>query len=110
MSYGKPLVFTYSSGFGALALQIKQTRENFCSDWISLDWGKREWPPIGTISEGGVRGVKKNTSLVSKICRVAQWMTIYSSESESSYCSVFLKKSSKESGAAIITFCNCKAQ
>ena len=109
MSYGKPLIFTYSSGFGALALQIKQARENFCSDWVSLDWGKREWPPIGTISEGGVRGVKKNTKVVSKICRVAEWTT-YSSKSISSYCSVVLKKSSKESGAAIFTFCNCEAR
>ena len=26
MSYGNPLIFTYSSGFGALALQIKQAQ------------------------------------------------------------------------------------
>jgi len=26
-----------------MALQLKQTRENFCSNWASLDWGKREW-------------------------------------------------------------------
>ena len=41
MSHGNPLIFTYSSGFGALALQLKQTRENYCSNWASLDWGKR---------------------------------------------------------------------
>ena len=107
MSHGKPLIFTYSSGFGALALQIKQTRENFCSDWVSLDWGKREWPPIGTISEGGVRGVRKNTKLVSKICSIAECAK-NSSESGRSYCSVLLKKSSRQNGAAIFTFCHCK--
>lgn len=58
MSRGDPDIFTYSSGFGAFALQIKQVRDNFCSNWSSLDWGKREWPPIGTLGEGGVRGVK----------------------------------------------------
>ncbi|CAL6333957.1 fucosyltransferase [Bathycoccus prasinos] len=110
MSYGNPLIFTYSSGFGALALQIKQARENFCSDWSSLDWGKREWPPIGTITEGGVRGVKRNTLLVSKICRVVD-LTIHSTDSDTSYCSVILKKSARKvagAGAAIFTFCNCK--
>lgn len=106
MSYGNPLVFTYSSGFGALALQIKQAREYFCSNWVSLDWGKREWPPIGTLSEGGVRGVTKNSIVVSKICGVAEWAT-YAMQREKSYCSVVLK-SSKTSGAAIFTFCNCK--
>ena len=106
MSFGSPLIFSYSSGFGALALQIKQVRENFCSDWSSLDWGKREWPPIGTISDGGVRGVKKNTQLVSKICGVVD-VTTFRSESDISYCSVLLKKS-KQSGAAILSFCNCK--
>ena len=110
MSYGNPLIFTYSSGFGALALQIKQARENFCSDWSSLDWGKREWPPIGTITEGGVRGVKRNTLLVSKICRVVD-LTIHSTDSDTSYCSVILQKSARKvagAGAAIFTFCNCK--
>lgn len=71
MSVGDPLITTYSSGFGALAIQLKQTRENFCSNWASLDWGKREWPPIGTVSEGGVRGVKLHTKLASKICYIA---------------------------------------
>ena len=109
MSHGKPLIFTYSSGFGALALQIKQAREDFCSEWASLDWGKREWPPIGTIGEGGVRGVKQNVRAVSKICKFAEWTT-HTSKSESSYCSVVLKRSSKEDGAAIFTFCNCEAR
>ena len=106
MSYGNPLIFTYSSGFGALALQIKQAREHFCSNWVSLDWGKREWPPIGTLSEGGVRGVTKNSNLASKICGVAEWAT-YAIHREKSYCSVVLK-ASKTNGAAIFTFCNCK--
>ena len=106
MSYGNPLIFTYSSGFGALALQIKQVRENFCSNWVSLDWGKREWPPIGTLSEGGVRGVTKNTKLVSKICGVTNWQT-YGAHRENFYCSTVLK-ASKSSVAAISTFCNCK--
>ena len=106
MSYGNPLIFTYSSGFGALALQIKQVRENFCSNWVSLDWGKREWPPVGTLSEGGVRGVKNNTKLVSKICGVTKWET-YAAHRENFYCSVVLK-ASKSSGAAICTLCNCK--
>ena len=105
MSYGNPLIFTYSSGFGALALQIKQVREQYCSNWGSLDWGKREWPPIGTISEGGVRGVKKNTELVSNICVIKP--NISFSLDEKPYCSVVLKKSSKSSGAAILSFCNC---
>ena len=106
MSYGNPLIFTYSSGFGALALQIKQVREHYCSNWGSLDWGKREWPPIGTISEGGVRGVKKNTALVSKICVVAP--NISFSQVKKPYCSIFLKNSSKHSGPAILSFCNCE--
>jgi len=70
MSYGNPLIFTYSSGFGAVALQLKQSRENFCSNWSSLDWGKREWPPVGIIGVGGVRGVKLDTPHASKICFV----------------------------------------
>ena len=106
MSYGNPLIFTYSSGFGALALQIKQVREQYCSNWGSLDWGKREWPPVGTISEGGVRGVKKNTELVSKICQVAP--NIGLTQVQKTYCSVLLKKSSKHAGAAILSFCNCE--
>lgn len=106
MSYGNPLIFTYSSGFGALALQIKQVRDNFCCDWVSLDWGKREWPPIGTLTEGGVRGVKANTTLVSNICGIRESLKdeiTYKNQ----YCSLYLKKSSREVGAAIFTFCNC---
>ena len=106
MSYGNPLVFTYSSGFGALALQIKQVREEYCSNWASLDWGKREWPPIGTLGEGGLRGVSKNTKLASRICTVANWTT-YIEQRKRSYCSVVVK-ASKASGAAISTLCNCK--
>jgi len=104
MSYGDPLIFTYSSGFGALALQLKQVRENFCSKWSSLDWGKREWPPIGTIGVGGVRGVKKNAEVVSKICTVSVG-TVPSLEKE--YCSVHLKKSGEKLGSAIISLCHC---
>ena len=108
MSFGNPLIFTYSSGFGALALQIKQVREEYCSNWASLDWGKREWPPIGTISEGGVRGVKRDTELVSRICVIVSNTSFSEVEKEKHYCSIFLKKSLKESGAAtILSFCNC---
>ena len=107
MAYGKHLIFTYSSGFGALALQLKQVRDDFCSDWSSLDWGKREWPPIGTISEGGVRGVKKNSEVVSKICTVVT--NKIEAQNNLSYCSVLLKNSSiKHLRAAIFSFCNCK--
>lgn len=106
MSYGNPLIFTYSSGFGALALQIKQVRDNFCSDWVSLDWGKREWPPVGTLSEGGVRGVRKNTKLVSNICGIRDSLQSATTDKDQ-YCSLYLKKSSKETGAPIFTFCNC---
>ena len=107
MSRGNPFIFTYSSGFGALALQLKQTRESYCSNWASLDWGKREWPPIGTISEGGVRGVKKNSGVVSKICTVVT--DKIEAQNNLSYCSVLLKNSSiKHLGAAIVSFCNCK--
>jgi len=107
MAYGKHLIFTYSSGFGALALQLKQVRDDFCSDWSSLDWGKREWPPIGTISEGGVRGVKKNSEVASKICTVVT--NKIEAQNNLSYCSVLLKNSSKKQlGAAIFSFCNCK--
>ena len=109
MSYGNPLVFTYSSGFGALALQIKQVRENFCSNWVSLDWGKREWPPIGTLGEGGIRGVRRGTKLVSKICGFSQNKRPPLEENET-YCASFLKRSSKAEGAAVSTFCNCKTQ
>lgn len=68
MAHGDPLIFTYSSGFGAVALQLKQTRENFCSNWASLDWGKKEWPQVGAIGDGGVRGVKFNSTHASKLC------------------------------------------
>ena len=106
MTYGNPLIFTYSSGFGALALQLKQVRDNFCSNWSSLDWGKREWPPIGTISEGGVRGVKKGSKVVSKICAVIP--DKIEPLNNISYCSVLLKKTVvKQQGAAIFSFCNC---
>ena len=106
MSYGNPLIFTYSSGFGALALQIKQVRENFCSNWISLDWGKREWPPIGTIGEGGFRGVKNNSEVVSKICTVTTCMECQ--ENIIPYCKTLLKKSSNIQSPAIINSCKCK--
>lgn len=104
MSFGNPFIFTYSSGFGGLALQIKQVRENFCSNWSSLDWGKREWPPIGTIGEGGVRGVKKNAGVVSKICKVS--VDAVTTMPEDQYCSVTLRKSGGL-GPAIISRCNC---
>jgi len=106
MMYGNPLIFTYSSGFGALALQLKQVRDNFCSNWSSLDWGKREWPPIGTVGEGGVRGVKKGSKVVSKICAMIPDKN--ESFNNISYCSVLLKKTvMKQHGAAIFSFCNC---
>ena len=108
MAYGNPLIFTYSSGFGALALQLKQVRDDFCSNWSSLDWGKREWPPIGTISEGGVRGVKKCSEVVSKICTVVP--DKIEPQNIISYCSVLLKKSSQRQGAAIFSFCNCNTK
>ena len=101
------MIFTYSSGFGALALQIKQVRENFCSDWSSLDWGKREWPPIGTIGEGGVRGVKKNISVLSKICEITP-VTIVRQD-RTAYCSVQLKQPSEKSLSPIMSICNCKS-
>ena len=104
MSYGSPLIFTYSSGFGALALQLKQTRENFCSNWVSLDWGKREWPPIGTIGEGGVRGVVKNGKVVSNLCNVS-----FSREAvkiEAVYCSAWLRPKNFHR-APIVSICNC---
>ena len=94
MMYGNPLIFTYSSGFGALALQLKQVRDNFCSNWSSLDWGKREWPPIGTVGEGGVRGVKKGSKVVSKICAMIPDKN--EPFNNISYCSVLLKKTAKE--------------
>ena len=107
MAHGNPFIFTYSSGFGALALQLKQVRDNFCSNWSSLDWGKREWPPIGTITRGGVRGVKENSEVASKICTVVP--DKHGPQNYKSYCSVLLKKSSqKQRGeAAIFSFCNC---
>ena len=107
MSYGNPLVFTYSSGFGALALQIKQTRENYCSNWASLDWGKREWPPIGTIGEGGLRGVSHKSKVTSRICKVCVNSNITCTVLNDSYCSVVLKKGSKYRGAAIVSTCMC---
>lgn len=106
MSIGNPIVTTYSSGFGALALQLKQTRENFCCNWSSLDWGKREWPPIGTIGEGGVRGVKMHSVITSKICYVACEQCAFQ---ENPYCEVFLTKGvegSQAKKARIRSVCN----
>ena len=106
MVAGDPFIFTYSSGFGALALQLKQTREDFCSNWASLDWGKREWPPIGTIGRGGVRGVRFNSSLVSDICYVNCTRCAVQG---SPYCQVFLSKGVKRKRiqAAIRNRCYC---
>ena len=106
MSRGEPFIFTYSSNFGALALQLKQVRENFCSNWASLDWGKREWPPIGTIGIGGVRGVTRNAAVTSSLCEIQD-----ESEAEVhiSYCSIFLRKSKAMiRGAQIISLCMCE--
>ena len=105
MARGDPLIFTYSSGFGALALQLKQTYENFCSNWASLDWGKREWPPIGTASDGGVRGVKKNAAVVSNICEARVCKSCKSKKNVS--CHTHLKGSIQENGAPIVNICNC---
>ena len=107
MSHGNPLIFTYSSGFGALALQLKQTREDSCSNWASLDWGKREWPPVGTIGEGGFRGVKFKSEVTSGICKVCTNNNITCTAPSGSYCSVLLKKGSRYPGAAIMSKCLC---
>jgi len=107
MSHGDPLIFTYSSGFGALALQLKQVRENFCSSWSSLDWGKREWPPIGTIGAGGVRGVKVGSSVVSNVCNVLNCSEC-PAEEESHYCTVKLRTAARAPPTPpIIVSCNC---
>ena len=108
MSHGNPLIFTYSSGFGALALQLKQTRENYCSNWASLDWGKREWPPVGTIGDGGLRGVKFKSEVTSGICKLCIDKNISCMASSDSYCSVILKRGSRYPGAAVISKCLCK--
>ena len=103
MSYRNPLILTYSSGFGALALQLKQVKDNFCSNWASLDWGKREWPAIGTIGHGGVRGVKLGTDLTSKLCYVD---CDRCEKPENSYCTVLLNVR-KKNIAPIFSICNC---
>jgi len=107
MSLGDPFIFTYSSGFGALALQLKQTRDSFCSNWASLDWGKREWPSIGIIGQGGIRGVKLNTVYASKLCHIK---CAGCDSQRYPYCEVILKetKSRNKSQAAIRSICNCK--
>jgi len=105
MASGNPLIFTYSSGFGAVALQLKQTRDNFCSNWVSLDWGKREWPPIGTIGSGGVRGVKQDAEINSRICDVPSCQTCVAKTFAS--CRVLLRKYKAKYGAAIISICDC---
>jgi len=105
MSTGDPLIFTYSSGFGALALQLKQTKDQFCSNWASLDWGKREWPPIGTIGGGGVRGVKYGIPQTSNICHIN--CTSCSGPTKFPSCEIFLRAKS-EKRAAIRSICYCK--
>lgn len=103
MAHGNPFIFTYSSGFGALALQLKQALDDYCSDWVSLDWGKREWPPIGTIGQGGVRGVKFGSEKVSDICSVSLEKD---AEHENAYCTIRLRKKGSIQ-APIISNCNC---
>ena len=103
MSYGDPLILTYSSGFGALALQLKQVKDDFCSNWASLDWGKREWPAIGTIGHGGVRGVKFGTDLTSKLCYVD---CDRCEKPKNPYCTVLLNVR-KKNIAPIFSICNC---
>ena len=99
------MVFTYSSGFGALALQMKQTREDFCSNWASLDWGKREWPAIGLVGEGGVRGVALHQQHISNVCFLP--CPLCSSPTEP-YCTVSLKSSRfGTAGPCIKSVCNC---
>ena len=105
MSRGEPFIFTYSSGFGALALQLKQTNENFCSNWASLDWGKREWPPIGTIGEGGVRGVRKNAKVSSRLCSVQLGKKF--SLNDEAYCLMLLDTKQMVHSAPITSFCMC---
>ena len=105
MAHGNPFIFTYSSGFGALALQLKQIHDDFCSDWVSLDWGKREWPPIGTIAEGGFRGVKLGSEKVSSICSIVSCRNCDISY-EDAYCIISLRKRTRQE-SAIVSWCNC---
>ena len=103
MAHGDPLILTYSSGFGALALQLKQVKDNFCSNWASLDWGKREWPAIGTIGRGGVRGVKFGAELTSNLCYVD---CANCEKPEEPYCIVQLS-TKRLNVAPIFSVCHC---
>ena len=104
MAHGNPFIFTYSSGFGALALQIKQILDDYCSDWVSLDWGKREWPPIGTVGRGGVRGVKYGSEKSSDICLITFEQN--TGTHENMYCTVRLRKKGTLH-PPIVSMCNC---
>jgi len=64
------LVFTYSSGFGALAFLIKLAREGYCGSWISVDQGKREWPRWALLDDGGFTGVPQGTKWASHLCHL----------------------------------------
>mmetsp|Transcript_41928 Transcript_41928/g.103234 ORF Transcript_41928/g.103234 Transcript_41928/m.103234 type:complete len:433 (-) Transcript_41928:216-1514(-) len=107
LSRAKPLIFTYSSGFGALALQLKQTRENFCSDWASLDVGKREWPQLAAIGEGGVRGMKFHGVQTSKLCYIPCNSCDPAAEHTKYPCSVDLIRRANGDRAAHME-CSCK--
>jgi len=64
------MVFTYSSGFGALPFLIKLAKEGYCSNWISVDQGKREWPKWVLIGNGGLNGVSKGSKFASNLCHI----------------------------------------
>jgi len=62
------LVFTYSSGYGALAFNLKLVREDFCSNFVSIDKGKREYPRVILFGNGGDQGVRVGTKWASNLC------------------------------------------
>ena len=68
LSHSDLYVFAYSSGFAAMAFLLKMQREGFCANFASIDRGKREWPKILFLGDGGGQGISKSSTLNSKLC------------------------------------------
>ena len=62
------LAFTFSSGFGAVAFLLKLLKDNYCSNWVSLDMGKRDWPKIMLLGAGGRQGIRAKNMFNSDLC------------------------------------------
>mmetsp|Transcript_21590 Transcript_21590/g.47393 ORF Transcript_21590/g.47393 Transcript_21590/m.47393 type:complete len:593 (-) Transcript_21590:346-2124(-) len=98
------LVFTYSSGFGALAFLLKLAREGYCTSWYSMDQGKREWPRWAGYGNGGYTGVPKGSRWASDLCQV-KYMDNAFEEDPKYHCN--LEVSLNGASRVLSSYCKC---